>query len=177
LVKDKKRILSSMKEFQMNDISETEQFLHYIIDLGNEVGIEGQKSSTNKNDNITEYLYYCKDTLSILEEKEISINKYIKEIENILKYGDENDRNIIEKLLFERKKLIKKEKQLMLKKQQDEHEQRKKMRAVERAKRIVIRRRKVFPDIAPWQNKKKDIEKNENDDDDDNDYLFYHGDD
>ena len=112
-----------MKEFQMNDVSETEQFLHYIIDLGNEVGIEGQKSSSNKNDNITEYLYYCKDTLSILEEKEISINKYIKEIENILKYGDENDRNIIEKLLLERKKLIKKEKQLMLKKQQDEHEQ------------------------------------------------------
>lgn len=177
LVKDKKRILSSMKEFQMNDVSETEQFLHYIIDLGNEVGIEGQKSSANKNDNITEYLYYCKDTLSILEEKEISINKYIKEIENILKYGDENDRNIIEKLLFERKKLIKKEKQLMLKKQQDEHEQRKKMRAIERAKRIVIRGRKVYPDIPPWQNKKKDIEKNENDDDDDNDYLFYHGDD
>jgi hypothetical protein len=177
LVKDKKRILSSMKEFQMNDVSETEQFLHYIIDLGNEVGIEGQKSSSNKNDNITEYLYYCKDTLSILEEKEISINKYIKEIENILKYGDENDRNIIEKLLLERKKLIKKEKQLMLKKQQDEHEQKKKMKAIERAKRIVIRGRKVYHDIPPWQNKKKDIEKNENDDDDDNDYLFYHGDD
>ena len=151
----RKGILNSMKEFQMNNNSEIEEYLHYIIDLGNEVGIEDQKSSANKNNNITDYLYYCKDTLAILEKKEILINEYIKEIENIIKYGDENDRNIIEKLLFERKKLIKKEKQLMLKNQQDEYERKKKMRAIERAKRIVVRGRKVFENAALWKNKKK----------------------
>jgi hypothetical protein len=102
-----------------------EEYLKYIIDLGHEIEIESQKNNLNKNNNITEYLYYCKDTLSILEKKEILINEYIKEIENIINYGDENDRNIIEKLLFDRKKLIKKEKQLMLKKQQDDYEEKK----------------------------------------------------
>jgi hypothetical protein len=170
---DKKGILSSMKEFQMNNNDETEEYLHYIIDLGNEIGIESHKNTSNKSDNITEYLYYCKDTLSTLEKKEILINEYIKEIENIIKYGDENDRVIIEKLLFERKKLIKKEKQLMLKKQQDDYDRKKKLRAVERAKRIVIRGRKCFENVALWKNKKKDTSVDENISDDDNQYLYY----
>ena len=170
---DKKRLLCSMKEFQINNISEVEEYLKYIIDLGHEIGIESQKNNLNKNNNITEYLYYCKDTLSILEKKEILINEYIKEIENIINYGDENDRNIIEKLLFDRKKLIKKEKQLMLKKQQDDYEEKKKLKAVERAKRIVIKGRKVFEDVAPWQNKKKQIKLNESDEDEDDQYLYY----
>ena len=162
-----------MKEFQMNNNDETEEYLHYIIDLGNEIGIENHKNTSNKSDNITEYLYYCKDTLSTLEKKEILINEYIKEIENIIKYGDENDRVIIEKLLFERKKLIKKEKQLMLKKQQDDYDRKKKLRAVERAKRIVIRGRKCFENVALWKNKKKDTSVDENISDDDNQYLYY----
>ena len=170
---DKKRILLSMKEFQMNNISEIEEYLKYIIDLGKEVGIGSQKNASNKGNNMTEYLYYCKDTISILENKEILINKYIKEIENILKYGDENDKNIIEKLLLDRKRLIKKEKQLMLKKQQDDYEEKKKLRAIERAKRIVIKGRKVFPDVAPWNTKKKDTSKTEDDEDDDDQYLYY----
>ena len=173
LKQDKKGILNSTKEFQMNNNSEIEKYLHYIIELGNEVGIEDQKSTTNISNNITDYLYYCKDTLAVLEKKEILINGYIKEIENIIKYGDENDRNIIEKLLFERKKLIKKEKQLMLKNQQDEHERKKKMRAIERAKRIVVRGRKVFNNAALWKNKKKDTLTEENISDDDNQYLYY----
>ena len=171
---DKKRSLLSMKEYQINNISEVEEYLNYIIDIGNEIGIESQKNSLNKSgSNVTEYLYYCKDTLSILEKKEILINEYINEIENIIKYGDENDRNIIEKLLFERKKLIKKEKQLMLKKQQDDYEEKKKLKAMERAKRIIIRGRKVFADVAPWQNKKKHVHLKEDDEDDDDQYLYY----
>jgi hypothetical protein len=170
---DKKRILTSMKEYQKNNISEIEEYLHYIMDLGKEVGIETQKNSSNKSNTITEYLYYCKDTINILEKKEILINNYIKEIESIIKYGDENDKNIIEKLLLDRKRLIKKEKQAMLKKQQDEYDQKKNLRALERAKRIVIKGRKVFPDVIPWQYKKQDITKKVDEEEDDDQYLYY----
>ena len=174
---DKKRLLLSMKEFQMNNISEIEEYLHYIMDLGKEIGVETQKNPSNKSNTITEYLYYCKDTISSLEKKELLINEYIKEIETIIKYGDENDKNIIEKLLLDRKRLIKKEKQLMLRKQQDEYEQKKNQRAVERAKRIVIKGRKVFPDVIPWQYKKQDTTKKVDIEDDDDQYFYYSGDD
>ena len=174
---DKKRFLSSMEEFQMNNVSEIEEYLHYIMDLGKEIGVETQKNTSNKNNTITEYLYYCKDTISSLEKKEILINEYIKEIESIIKYGDDNDKNIIEKLLLDRKRLIKKEKQLMLRKQQDEYKQKKNQRAVERAKKIVIKGRKVFPDIIPWHYKKQDTTKKVDDEDDDDQYLYYSNDD
>ena len=84
----KKRMLSSMKEFQTNSISEIEEYLKYIIDLGNELGIDFPKSYINKNNSVTEYLYYCKDTISVLEQKELLINDYIKEIEDIIINGD-----------------------------------------------------------------------------------------
>ena len=61
----------------------------------------------------------------------------------------------------------------MLKKQQDDYEEKKKLKAVERAKRIVIKGRKVFEDVAPWQNKKKQIKLNESDEDEDDQYLYY----
>ena len=170
---DKKRMLTSMKEFQINNISEIEEYLKYIIDLGNEIGLDTNKNSGTKSNNIHEYLYHCKDTLSILEKKELAINEYIKEIENILKYGDENDKNIIQKLLLERKKYNKKEKQLMIKNQKDELERKRKLRAVERSKRIVIKGRKVFDDKVPLKMKKGDISKTDSFSEDDNQYLYY----
>ena len=170
---DKKRMLSSMKEFQLNNITEIEEYLQYIIDLGNELGIDTHKNSKTKSNNIHEYLYYCKDTLAVLEHKEILINHHIEEIEKILKCGDENDKNIIQKLLIERKKLIKKEKQLMLKQQKDEENRIKKLKAIERAKRIVIRGRKVFDDLYPRQNKQKNSFQNDSLEEDENQYLYY----
>ena len=170
---DKKRMLNSMKEFQTNNVSEIEEYFKYIVELGKEIGIDSPKSNINKNNSITEYLYYCKDTLSNLEQKEILINEYIKEIENIIENGDENDRSIIEELLLDRKRLIKKEKQILLKKQQDDYDRKRKLKAIERAKRIVIKGRKVFEDIPPWKNKKKNIIKNDNNDNKDEQYLYY----
>ena len=174
---DKKRMLSSMKEFQTNSISEIEEYLKYIIDLGNEIGIDSPKSNINKNNSVTEYLYYCKDTISALEKKELLINDYIKEIEDIIINGDENDRSIIEKLLLDRKRLIKKEKQLMLKKQQDDYDRKRKLKSIERAKRIVIKGRKVYEDNPPWNNKKKYIKKKDNNDHNEDEYLYYSDDD
>ena len=170
---EKKRIVVSMKEYQTSNKSEIKEYSNYIIELGNEIGIESHKNNHNRTNTMTEYLYYCKDTINALEKKEMDIIEYIKEIENIINYGDEQDKQIIEKLLLDRKRLIKKEKQLMLKKQQDEYESKKKLRAIERAKRIVIKGRKVFEEVETWRNKKNDIQKVDDDDDDDNQYLYY----
>ena len=67
----------------------------------------------------------------------------------------------------------------MLKKQQEEHEQKKKLRIIERAKKIVTRGRKVFPDIPIWNKKFNNIENGEYNDNDDNinQYLYYSDDD
>ena len=50
---------------------------------------------------------------------------------------------------------------------------RKKQKAVEIAKRIVIKGRKVFEDVSPWKNKKKQIKLKESDEDEDDHYLYY----
>ena len=101
------------------------------------------------------------------------VNNYIEEIDEIIKSGNEKDKNIIEKLLFERKKLIKKEKQQKLKLEHDEYEKKKKLKAIERAKRIVIKGRKIYDNIAEWKQFHKDIKIKETEDVDDNQYLYY----
>ena len=66
----------------------------------------------------------------------------------------------------------------MIKKQQEEQEQIKKLRAIERAKRIVIKGRKVFPDIPPSKKILKSIETGEYNIKDDNNYQYlYYSDD
>ena len=101
------------------------------------------------------------------------VNNYIDEIDEIVNSGNKEDKIIIEKLLFERKKLIKKEKQQKLKNEQDEHEKKKKLKAIERAKRIVIKGRKIYENIAEWKRFHKDVQIKESDDEDDNQYLYY----
>ncbi len=103
-----------------------------------------------------------------------SKKKSTKELKNLIyQYKDKKDKNIIEKLLFERKKLIKKEKQQKLKAEHDEYEKKKKLKAIERAKRIVIKGRKIYDNIAEWKQFHKDIKIKETEDVDDNQYLYY----
>jgi len=168
---EQKGILSEMKEYQNNTISEMDELSNYIIELGTLTGI--QSSRQNPLENITDFLCYCKDTINLLGEKEKMVNNYIEEIDEIINSGDKEDKNIIERLLFERKKLIKKEKQQKLKNEQDEYEKKKKLKAIERAKRIVIKGRKIYENIAEWKRFHKDVKIKESDVEDDNQYLYY----
>ena len=101
------------------------------------------------------------------------VNNYIDEIDEIIISGNEKDKSIIEKLLFERKKLIKKEKQQKLKAEHDDYEKKKKEKAIERAKRIVIKGRQIYENIAEWKRFHKDFKIQESDSEDDNQYLYY----
>ena len=168
---EKKSILSEMKEYQINTITDMEELSHYIIELGMLTGVQSPR--LNGIENITDFLSYCKETVNCLSEKEKMVNNYIDEIDEIINSGNDKDRNIIEKLLFERKKLIKKEKQQKLKSEQDDYEKKKKAKAIERAKRIVIKGRKIYENIAEWKRFHKDIQIKESDEEDDNQYLYY----
>ena len=168
---EKKSILSEMKEYQINTISEMDELANYIVELG--VLTELPSHRQNPIENVTDFLSYCKDTINTLAEKEKMVNNYIEEIDEIINSGNKEDKHIIERLLFERKKLIKKEKQQKLKAEHDNYEKKKKLKAIERAKRIVIKGRKIYENIAEWKRFHKDVKIQEDDDVDDNQYLYY----
>ena len=172
---EKKSILSSMKEYQINTLSEIDELGGYILELGIHGGVDPPRHGLKEN--MTDFLSYCKDIINFLGEREKMVNNYIEEIDEIIKSGNDKDKSIIDKLIFERKKLIKKEKQQKLKTEQDNFEKKKKAKAIERAKRIVIKGRKIYNNIAEWKRFHKDVKIKEQVDDDDTQNLFYSSDD
>ena len=154
------------------EMGEAEQFLEYISELGSGVGVEVPKGGT-KSKSISDYLYLCKDTINALNKKECMINEYITQIDDIINNGDKSDKIIILDLINEQKKYIKREKQLRLKKEKDEEENLKKQRAIERAKRIVIKGRQVYHENPPHKKKSKKVKVEENNDDELYQYLNY----
>ena len=172
---EKKSILSSMKEYQINTLSEIDEFGGYILELGIHGGVDPPRHGLKEN--MTDFLSYCKNIINFLGEREKMVNNYIEEIDEIIKSGNDKDKSIIDKLIFERKKLIKKEKQQKLKTEQDNFEKKKKAKAIERAKRIVIKGRKIYNNIAEWKRFHKDVKIKEQVDDDDTQNLFYSSDD
>jgi len=161
------RMVNSIKEY---DIEETKKYLLYIIELG-----ETMRKSKNKVtgiESVGENLFYCNDTIKLLEEKEYYINKYMNEIENIFKNGNDEDIMLIESIINERKKFNKRQKQIEARKIQEEIRIKKNLNTIN-TNRIVIKGRKViqdFPLIKNQKKKKKMIVKKENED---LDYLYY----
>ena len=86
-----------------------------------------------------------------LKQKEICVNEYIAEIENIEINGDSN---LIYEIEMERKKNNKKEKQLIIKQKREHLENLKRLKAIERAQRVIIKGRMV-PKIYPILKRKK----------------------
>ena len=179
LKKDKKEANNMMIDYLNYDKKNSnniENYLEYINELGKEIGIDVNKNIKNANANeILESTQICEQILNFLGEKEHLINKNIKNIEDIINNGNENDRELIENLIYERKKYNKKEKQIFLLKIQKNEEIQKRLKAIEKARKIVIRGRKVFKDIPVFKTKKK-IKKIIDDGDEDFEYLNYSSD-
>ena len=166
-----KRMMNQIKEY---DIEETKKYLLYIIELGETMS--KQKNKVTNIGSIGENIFYCNDTIKMLEEKEYYINKYMNEIENIFKNGNDEDIILIENIINERKKFNKREKQIELKNIQEEIRMKKNFNTIN-TNRIVIRGRKViqdFPLIKNQKKKKKIVIKKDNED---LDYLYYSSDD
>ena len=161
LNEEKKELLLLMKNFTFGNIQETKKYFHYILELGDLIGVK--KPSANKLKSLTDSLYYCKDAIRALEKKEEYVINYIEEIEDIFVLGTEEDKNLMNEMISERKKVIKKEKQEEIKKKQKEIENAKNLKAIDRENRIVIKGRKVFSDfplIKSQKKKKKIVKKN-----------------
>ena len=90
--------------------------------------------------NFMDLLNFTKETLNVIQKKELQVNEYIAEIENIEENGD---KQLIHDVEYDRKKTNKREKQLLIKQKQDEIENLKRQRAINRAQRVIIVGRKV----------------------------------
>ncbi len=148
---------------------ELDIYMKYILQLGQAIGVVDKKFTKGKR-NINEYIMLAQDTLKELANIEKEINGYINEIEKIEEFGD---KKLIYAIEQERKKDNKREKQLELKLNQEEIEKKKRQKAVGRAKRLVIKGRKVPKEYPIIKEKKKKNEDNKNKKDNDFDMLFY----
>ena len=168
-----KLLLNSYKEY---DNEEIKIFLNYIIEFWEILGGNKNKKKQIKNvEDNEDMMFYCNDVLKMLEQKENLINKYINDIENVFINGDNNNIILIEKIIYNRKKIGYKQEQAEIRRIKEENEIKKKLKTIEEYK-IVLKGRKViqdFPLIKKNKKKNKVVLKKNNDD---YDYLYYSSD-
>ena len=171
-----KRVNREKKDLFLDNQKRTPQqneeldiYMKYILQLGQAIGVLDKKFIKGKR-NINEYISLAQDTLKKLADIEKEINGYINEIEKIEIFGD---KKLIYSIEQDRKKDNKREKQLELKLNQEEIEKKKRQKAVGRAKRLVIKGRKVPKEYPIIKEKKKKNEDNKNKKDNDFDMLYY----
>ena len=123
-----------------------------------------------KDKSPTNFVSICNLLLNKITEKENYINDRIETFENLINSDDIEEKNLIEKIIMERKKEIKKEKFNKLVKIQKEEIKKNNMRMIEKANKFVIKWRKISVDY-PF--KKKKIKKKVVVENHDDDILYY----
>ena len=168
--REKKDLFLNNQKAMPQQSEELDVYMKYIFQLGQAIGCVDKKFNKGKKNNISDYITLAQDTLKVLADIEKEINGYINEIEKIEIFGD---KKLIYAIEQERKKDNKREKQLELKLNQEELEKKKRQKAVGRAKRLVIKGRKVPKEYPIIKEKKKKNEDNKNKKDNDFDMLYY----
>ena len=168
---EKKNIINSINKLKPEKNSDVNQYLDYIVELGMATGDLNNKLKGKKN--FMDLLNFTKETLNVIQKKELQVNEYIAEIEDIEENGD---KQLIHDVEYDRKKTNKKEKQLLIKQKQDEIENLKRQRAIDRAQRVIIVGRKVPKEYPIIKGKKKKNNENKNNVMDDYGMLYYSSD-
>ena len=168
---EKKEIQNQINKLKPHKNSDLNQYLDYIVELGLATGDLNNRLKGKKN--FMDLLSFTKETLLAIERKELAVNEYIAEIEDIEENGD---KQLIHDVELDRKRTNKREKQLQIKEKQDEIENIKRQRAVDRAQRVVIIGRKVPKEYPIIKGKKKKNNDNKNQEDDDYGMLYYSSD-
>ena len=168
---EKKEIQNQINKLKPHKNSDLNQYLDYIVELGLATGDLNNRLKGKKN--FLDLLSFTKETLLAIERKELAVNEYIAEIEDIEENGD---KQLIHDVELDRKRTNKREKQLQIKEKQDEIENIKRQRAVDRAQRVVIIGRKVPKEYPIIKGKKKKNNDNKNQEDDDYGMLYYSSD-
>ena len=164
--KEIKNVKIEMENFKIHEDENFENILYYIIDLGKEIGNNEEIPLIIDKRNLTELVSFSKKTTEKLANIENIINTNILKIENILNYGKKEDKELMEKLILSQKNKNKREKQLKIQKMQEEMKILKNLQIIERARKIVIKGRKVCYDYPNMNNRNiiKKVIKRENDD-------------
>ena len=147
--------------------------LDYITELAGILGFD-TNDDLFKDKSPTNFVYICHILLEKMNKTENFINDRIETFENLMNSNNIEERNLIEKIIMERKKEIKKEKFNRLVKIQKEEIKKNNMKMIEKAHKFVIKWRKINVDY-PF--KKKKIKKKVVTENHDNDYLYYSSDD
>ena len=168
---EKKNIINSINKLKPEKNSDVNQYLDYIVELGMATGDLNNKLKGKKN--FMDLLNFTKETLNVIQKKELQVNEYIAEIEDIEENGD---KQLIHDVEYDRKKTNKREKQLLIKQKQDEIENLKRQRAIDRAQRVIIVGRKVPKEYPIIKGKKKKNNENKNNVMDDYGMLYYSSD-
>lgn len=171
---NKKHQMALSIDFKDNDIEEIKQYMKYITELGEAVGLLNPPNvETTK---LSECLYFCKNTLDELEKKEMFVNNSINYIENIYNMGDNDEKYLIEYIINDRKKYNKKMKLAEIRKIQEEKIILTNQKIIDRANKIYVKGRKVIKDYPINQNKKKKIKIAPKGNNEDLEYLYYSSD-
>ena len=166
---------------EIKELKKTEEYtppelmddiLYYIEELTELLDIN-TNNDLFKDKTPTSYVSLCHLLLNKMTQKENYINDRIETFENLMNSEDVNTRNLIEKIISDRKKEIKREKFNELVKIQKEETKKNNMKMIEKANKFVIKWRKINVDY-PF--KKKKIVKKIVDDNQDDDILYYSSD-
>jgi len=161
-------------DFKDNDIEEIKQYMKYITELGETVGLLNPPNVETTQ--ISECLYFCKDTLNELEKKEMYIINSINYIENIYNTGDNDEKYLIDYIINDRKKYNKKVKLEEIRKIQEKKMIEINKKIIDRANKVYVKGRKVIKDYPINTNKKKKIKIAPKDENEDLEYLYYSSD-
>lgn len=161
-----KIVKMEMKNYKIQNDENFDNYLHYIVELGKEIGTNVETPKIIDKKYIIDLATFSKKTLVVLGNMEDIINTNILKIENVLNYGLKEDIELMKKFILMRKSFNKREKQLKIIEMQEEIKRLEHLRIYDRAKKLVIKGRNIILDypIGKYKNKVKKIVKNKNKD-------------
>ena len=164
---DEIKYIKNTKEYTPPESMDT--VLDYITEFAELLGFD-TNDELFKDKSPTNYVSICKLLLEKMNQTESYINDRIETFENLMQSDDIEERNLIEKIINERKKEIKKEKFNKLVKIQKEEIKKNNMKMIEKANKFVIKWRKIN---VEYPFKKKKIKKKVVEENHDDDILYY----
>ena len=144
LNEEKKCVNKEAKSYKFHENENFYNNLQYIIELGKEIGPDVDIPTKIDKDYLNEFLFYSKTIKEKLRNTETIINNNILEIQNILDYGNKEDKALMEQLIQNQKNINIRENQIKLKLLQEEMKKKDIAKIYERGRKIIIKGRKVF---------------------------------
>ena len=155
-----------MGNFQIHEDENFYKYLKYIIELGTALETNEEIPTKFDKNNLIDFVFYSNKAVKKLRNIEDKINKNILEIENVLNFGNKEEKELMENIISKQNSLNLREKLLNWKKLREEKKISEISKILEKGKKIVLKGRKVIFDYPNYKNKskiKKLTEKEDND--------------